>query len=220
MLSAFVIEKKGNNTSNHSFLINYLFKLILFVNSYLLIWTLTGIALLLVWSMIMNILIAMGYKTKQIDIIYGILLIISGTYQFSPLKNHCIGYCESPLSFFMRRWKSGTSGASQDGYLPWIVLPWMLLALLSFNGVFRLDEFVLDGIIFGIIFAEKIWSRGLLAAKMGGIIFMTLGLFIIIFAINGHIFIGMVDNNERSSNVQSMDMNGMMDMEKGSTYIA
>ena len=35
--SAFVIEKKGNNTSNHSFLINYLFKLILFVNSYLLI---------------------------------------------------------------------------------------------------------------------------------------------------------------------------------------
>ena len=61
--SAFVIEKKGNNTSNHSFLINYLFKLILFVNSYLLIWTLTGIALLLVWSMIMNILIAMGYKT-------------------------------------------------------------------------------------------------------------------------------------------------------------
>ena len=27
----------------------------------------------------------------------------------------------------------------------------------------------------------------------------------------------MVDNNERNSNAQSMDMKGMMDMEKGST---
>ena len=215
--SAFVIEKKGNNTSNHSFLINYLFKLILFVNSYLLIWTLTGIALLLVWSMIMNILIAMGYKTIQLDIIYGILLIISGTYQFSSLKKRCIGYCESPLSFFMRGWKSGKRVAFKMGiyhglyclgccwpyFLLMVSLGWMNLVWM---GLFSL-----------IIFAEKIWSRGLLAAKIGGIIFMTFGLFIIIFAINGHIFIGMVDNNERSSNVQSMDMNGMMDMEKGST---
>jgi len=82
--------------------------------------------------------------------------------------------------------------------LGWMNLPWMALFSL-------------------IIFAEKIWSRGLLAARMGGIIFMTFGLLIIIFAINGHIFIGVVGNNERNNNAQSMDMKGMMDMEKGST---
>ena len=66
--------------------------------------------------MIMNILIVMGYKTNQLNIIYGILLIISGAYQFSPLKKRCIGYCESPLSFFMRRWKSGKREHSRWAY--------------------------------------------------------------------------------------------------------
>jgi len=178
---------------------------------------LTGIALLLVWSMIMNILIVMGYKTNQLNIIYGILLIISGAYQFSPLKKRCIGYCESPLSFFMRRWKSGKRGAFKMGIyhgLYCIGCCWPYFLLMMSLGWINL---VWMGLFSLIIFAEKIWSRGLLAARMGGIIFMTFGLFIIIFAINGHIFIGVVGNNERNNNAQSMDMKGMMDMEKGST---
>ncbi len=32
------------------------------------------------------------------------LLILAGAYQFTPLKRICIGYCESSMSFFMRRW--------------------------------------------------------------------------------------------------------------------
>jgi hypothetical protein len=31
------------------------------------------------------------------------MLIIPGLYQFSSLKTKCLRYCESPLSFFMRR---------------------------------------------------------------------------------------------------------------------
>jgi predicted metal-binding membrane protein len=113
--SAFVIEKKEKYRKKHSFIINYSFKMILFVDCYLLVWALTGIALLLVWSMIMNTLVAIGFKTTQLDIIYGVLLIMSGAYQFSPLKTRCIGYCESPLSFFMRRWKVGKMGAIKMG---------------------------------------------------------------------------------------------------------
>jgi len=45
----------------------------------------------------------------------------------------------------MEKWKKGSI---QDERLPWIVLSWLLLALLSFNGVFRVDEFGLDGFIF------------------------------------------------------------------------
>ena len=85
--------------------------MILSVDCYLLVWALTGIALLLGWSMIMNTLVASGFKANQLDIIYGVLLIISGVYQFSPLKIRCIGYFESPLGFFMRRWKVGKMGA-------------------------------------------------------------------------------------------------------------
>ena len=215
--SAFVIEKREKNTSKHSFFINYSFKILLFVNAYLLIWILTGIALLLVWSVIMNTLITSGFRTNQLDVIYGVLLIISGVYQFSPLKTKCIGYCESPLRFFMRRWKSGKMGAIKMGiyhgiyclgccwpyFLLMVALGWMNLLWM--------------GLFSTIIFAEKIWSRGLLVARIGGIVLMTFGIVAIIFTPNAHSFLKFESNDERNKNDQPMDMKEMMYMEKGST---
>jgi len=76
------------------------FKMILFVGMYLVVWALTGVGLLLVWSVPTNYLI-MSSEADNTGIIFGSILIISGIYQFTSLKNKCIGYCESPLSFFM-----------------------------------------------------------------------------------------------------------------------
>jgi len=90
----------------------YSFKVILFVGMYLVIWAITGLVLLLGWSVPMNIMVSVP-ANNNIGIIFGSILIISGIYQFTPLKNKCIGYCESPLSFFMRRWKSEYRGQSK-----------------------------------------------------------------------------------------------------------
>jgi|SwirhisoilCB1_FD_contig_121_196069_length_1949_multi_7_in_0_out_0_1 predicted metal-binding membrane protein len=215
--SAFVIEKREKNTSKHSFFINYSFKILLFVNAYLLIWILTGIALLLVWSVIMNTLITSGFRTNQLDVIYGVLLIISGVYQFSPLKTKCIGYCESPLSFFMRRWKSGKMGAIKMGIYHGIYCLgccWPYFLLMVALGWMNL---IWMGLFSTIIFAEKIWSRGLLVARIGGIVLMTFGIVAIIFTPNAHSFLKFESNDERNKNDQPMDMKEMMYMEKGST---
>jgi len=215
--SAFVIEKREKNTSKHSFFINYSFKILLFVNAYLLIWILTGIALLLVWSVIMNTLITSGFRTNQLDVIYGVLLIISGAYQFSPLKTKCIGYCESPLSFFMRRWKSGKMGAIKMGIYHGIYCLgccWPYFLLMVALGWMNL---IWMGLFSTIIFAEKIWSRGLLVARIGGIVLMTFGIVAIIFTPNAHSFLKFESNDERNKNDQPMDMKEMMYMEKGST---
>ena len=181
-------------------------------------WALVGIALLLGWSTIMNTLVA-GAEAKQLDFIYGGLLVISGAYQFSPLKTVCIGYCESPLSFFMRRWKSGTRGAIRMGiyhgayclgccwpyFLLMIALGWMNLVWM--------------GLFASIIFAEKIWSRGLLVSRLAGIALMTLGFAAIIFAPNFHSLLGvggdMGDMGDMGGNndSQQMDMKGTMNME-------
>jgi len=216
--SAFVIEKREKNTSKHSFFINYSFKILLFVNAYLLIWILTGIALLLVWSVIMNTLITSGFRTNQLDVIYGVLLIISGVYQFSPLKTKCIGYCESPLRFFMRRWKSGKMGAIKMGIYHGIYCLgccWPYFLLMVALGWMNL---IWMGLFSTIIFAEKIWSRGLLVARIGGIVLMTFGIVAIIFTPNAHSFLKFESNDERNKNDQPMDMKEMMYMEKGSTY--
>jgi hypothetical protein len=71
------------------------------------------------------------------------------------------------------------------------------------------------GLFSTIIFAEKIWSRGLLVARIGGIVLMALGIVAIIFTPNAHVFLGFESNNETNNYGQSMDMKEMIDMEKG-----
>ena len=153
----------------------YSFKLILFVGMYLVVWAVTGIVLLLGWSVPMNIIVSMP-ANNNIGIIFGSILIISGIYQFTPLKNKCIGYCESPLSFFMRRWKSGMSGAIKMGayhglyclgccwpyFLIMVALGWMNLLWM--------------GLFAAIIFGEKVWTRGIWIARGVGIALIVLGI--------------------------------------------
>jgi len=152
----------------------HIFKVILFIGMYLVVWTLTGIGLLLGWSVPMNSLVRF-HENNILGLIFGGILIISGIYQFTPLKNKCIGYCESPLSFFMRRWKNGIVGAIKMGiyhglyclgccwpyFLIMVALGWMNLAWM---GLFAI-----------IIFGEKIWTKGIWIARSVGIILIILG---------------------------------------------
>ncbi|MGH9922360.1 MAG: DUF2182 domain-containing protein [Nitrososphaerales archaeon] len=168
---------KGNNGETVS-VPSHSFRMLLFVGCYLAVWALTGLALLLMWSIPMNaFLMEVGRNESQL--VYGVLLIIAGAYQFSPLKRKCLGYCESPTSFFMRRWKSGTTGAVKMGtyhglYCLGCCWPYFLLMV-----ALGLMNLLWMGIFAGIIFGEKVWSRGILISKAVGIGFIIWGLFTI-----------------------------------------
>lgn len=215
--SSLVVEEKNNNDHNtpHSSTFSYLLKMMLFVGCYLAVWALTGIVLLLAWSVPLNTFVVMGIERKQLDIIYSVLLIIAGAYQFSPLKTTCIGYCESPLSFFMRRWRSGTIGAVKMGtyhglYCLGCCWPYFLL-MVSLGWM----NLLWMGLFACIIFGEKIWSRGVWVARIAGIGLMTLGLIAIILAPNAHSLLGVGDNNNKNSyGTTTMNMKATMDMKK------
>ena len=215
--SSLVVEEKNNNDHNkhHSSTFSYFLKMMLFVGCYLAVWALTGIVLLLAWSVPMNTFVVMGIERKQLDIIYGVLLIIAGAYQFSPLKTTCIGYCESPLSFFMRRWRSGTIGAVKMGtyhglYCLGCCWPYFLL-MVSLGWM----NLLWMGLFACVIFGEKIWSRGVWVARIAGIGLMTLGLIAIILAPNAHSLLGVGDNNNKNSNGNTTkNMKVTMDMKK------
>ncbi|HJU78002.1 MAG TPA: DUF2182 domain-containing protein [Nitrososphaeraceae archaeon] len=150
-------------------------KVTLFVGMYLVIWALTGVALLLVWSVAMNNFV-MSSNANNIGMIFGSILIISGIYQFTPLKNKCIGYCESPLSFFMRRWSNGILGSLKMGifhglyclgccwpyFLIMVALGWMNITWMA--------------LFAAIIFGEKMWSRGIWIARTAGIGLIVVGI--------------------------------------------
>jgi predicted metal-binding membrane protein len=172
----------------------------------------TGIALLLIWSLPANYFF-MDFKTDQLQIVYGIVLIVSGVYQFSSLKTKCLGYCESPLSFFMRRWRSGTTGAVKMGiyhglYCLGCCWPYFLLMVaLGWMNLLWMALFA------GIIFGEKVWSKGIWVARSVGVGIAIVG----VMAIFGLIIIptGMNDNENNLNNNRNDDthMNDM-DMSK------
>jgi predicted metal-binding membrane protein len=151
-------------------------KVILFVSCYLVVWSLTGIGLLLGWSEMM--LLVDGSTVQSLHYVFASVLIISGIYQFTPLKSKCLGYCESPMSFFMKRWSAGTAGAVKMGlyhglyclgccwpyFLLMVALGWMNLAWMA--------------LFAAMIFGEKIWSRGIWVARLAGAGFIVAGVLV------------------------------------------
>ena len=200
-------SKRINNNKQRQFLpltfsssINYSLKTILFVASYLLIWSLTGILLLLSWSILMNNLL-MTYRIIDLDIVYGILLIISGIYQFSSLKRKCLGYCESPLAFFTTRWKgNSTIGAIKMGTyhgLYCIGCCWPYFLLMVALGWMNIAWMLLFA---GIIFGEKMWSKGIWISRFTGIAFAIVGILTIL---------GIITLYNDSMNMDIMDITNM-----------
>jgi predicted metal-binding membrane protein len=177
-------------------------RVILFVGCYLLIWALTGITLLIGWSVIMNNTIMMPGNSQLLPGIYGALLITAGAYQFTPLKKMCIGYCESPMSFFMRRWKDGTIGAIKMGLwhgLYCLGCCWAYFLLMVALGWMNL---LWMGLFAGIIFGEKMWSRGIWVARAAGVGLAITGILVIS---------GMLPS--LVSSASSMNDNGAMNMD-------
>lgn len=193
-----------------------------FVATYLLVWALTGVMLLLLWSILMNNLFV-AYNAKDLAIVSGILLVIAGIYQFSSLKKKCIGYCESPLAFFMKRWKGHKfkdglkMGLYHGIYCLGCCWPYFLLMVaLGWMNILWM------GLFAAIIFAEKVWSKGIWIARGTGIVFVLIGL----LSITGIMSIvpdgGMHSSqNEMNGMIMddsgqdrsSMDMNDTMDMD-------
>jgi|SRR5919108_2301446 predicted metal-binding membrane protein len=188
---------------------SYSIKIVLFVGCYLGVWALTGIGLLIAWSILMNSFL-IGFDIRQIDIIYGILLIVSGIYQFSSLKKKCLGYCESPMSFFMRRWRGNSiTGAFKMGtyhglYCLGCCWPYfMLMVGLGWMNILWMTLFA------GIIFAEKIWSKGIWIARIAGIAFVIIGMMSIMDIVTLQ-----NDGNDNNNNRNNINNNNGMTMDK------
>ncbi len=172
---------------------HYSVKLALFVGCYLTVWALTGLALLFGWSLLLNgAVAATGLSTS----IYGAILIAAGAYQFSPLKAKCLGYCESPMSFFMRRWRNGTVGAVTMGtyhglYCLGCCWPYFLLMVaLGWMDIRWMALFA------WVIFGEKMWSRGIWVARAMGIGLTIAGVVTMLGIVNISGHDAMIMNNQ------------------------
>ena len=184
----------------------YSLKMVLFVGCYLAVWALTGLALLLAWSMLLNSAVA---ATGLHTAVYGSILVAAGAYQFSPLKAKCLGYCESPMGFFMKRWRNGTAGAVSMGtyhglYCLWCCWPYFLLMVaLGWMDILWMALFA------GIIFGEKMWSRGIWVSRAAGIGLVIAGALAMLGIVDVSVHGNMIDQEMQAQDQMSDDGMGM-----------
>ena len=109
----------------------------------------------------------------------GVLFILAGIYQLTPLKNVCLRHCRSPFAFVLNHWRDGGGGAlrmgiSHGAYC--LGCCWVLMALLFAVGVMNL---IWVAAIAAFVFAEKLLPGGVWVGRVGGSAMAAFGLWLL-----------------------------------------
>ena len=105
----------------------------------------------------------------------GVLLLLAGIYQFSPLKRMCLARCRTPMGFLLGEWRPGPNGAWIMGLrhgLFCLGCCWALMVLLFVGGVMNLTWVAALAIAVAL---EKMWPGGERLATWLGLVLMALG---------------------------------------------
>ena len=113
----------------------------IFLGGYLLIWAgFSLVASLAQWRLERAGLLSMAMASTS-AVFGGVILLAAGLYQFTPVKNACLRYCQSPVLFLSRYWRPGAGGALRMGLRHGsycLGCCWFLMALLFVSGVMNL----------------------------------------------------------------------------------
>ncbi|HEY9676110.1 MAG TPA: DUF2182 domain-containing protein [Waterburya sp.] len=110
----------------------------------------------------------------------GILLILAGAYQFTPLKYACLSRCRTPLGFLMTEWREGAKGALIMGIRHGVYCVgccWLLMALLFVAGVMNL---LWVALIAGYVLVEKVVPAGQWVSRAIGALMIGWGAWLLI----------------------------------------
>jgi predicted metal-binding membrane protein len=112
----------------------------LFAAGYLTAWTGFGAALTVVQYPLERTRI-IGDAMRMGPFAAGLLLIATGIYQITPLKQACLTRCRTPLGFFMTQWRPGDRGALLMGLNHGVFCVgccWLLMALMFVGGAMNM----------------------------------------------------------------------------------
>jgi predicted metal-binding membrane protein len=146
-----------------------------FVAAYLLVWTAFG-ALMYSLALAAEALASSSLTiTENARRAGGVLLILAGLYQLSPLKNLCLSKCRGPLEFVMQRWADGYAGAFLMGLKHGaycLGCCWLLFVILFPLGVMNV---VAMAFITLLIFAEKSLPGGRRIGQIAAVALVAYG---------------------------------------------
>ena len=132
----------------------------LFTGSYIVLWFVFGVGAYLLSAAVESAASGSEWVAMNWGRAGGILLVLAGVYQLTPLKDICLRHCRSPLSFVMTHWRDGRSGAVRMGLVHGLYCVgccWLLFLILIPLGVMNVAAMVA---VAGLVFAEKVVGHG------------------------------------------------------------
>ncbi len=109
----------------------------------------------------------------------GALLIATGIFQWTPVKEVCLSRCRSPLGFLLAHWREGTAGAFRLGLRhggDCVGCCALLMALMFVNGVMNVGWMAL---ITAFILAEKLFPAHRWTARIAGTVLCGWGIWVL-----------------------------------------
>ncbi|HSY10438.1 MAG TPA: DUF2182 domain-containing protein [Candidatus Dormibacteraeota bacterium] len=152
----------------------------IFLFGYLVVWTgFSALAAIAQWILHVKALLS-PMMVSTSPILGGVILIVAGIFQWTPLKNSCLTRCRSPLSFLTTDWREGKPGALAMGLKHGAYCTgccWFLMALLFVAGVMNLWWIAVIAVF---VLVEKIASKGLFIGKVAGIFLIVWGVWMLL----------------------------------------
>jgi predicted metal-binding membrane protein len=152
----------------------------MFLLGYLIVWTgFSAVAAFAQWILHARALLS-PMMVGTSPVLGGVLLIVAGIFQWTPLKNACLTHCRSPLGFLMTEWREGRWGALVMGLNHGAFCTgccWFLMALLFVAGVMNVWWIAILTVL---VLLEKVVPRGLSVSKVAGIFLASWGLWLMV----------------------------------------
>ena len=116
------------------------------------------------------------------NVLGGIVLVLAGVYQWTPLKDRCLVQCQSPVGFLMRHggFRSDATGCLVLGMRHGaycVGCCWLLMALLFVGGVMNVLWIALLALL---VLVEKLAPFGRWVARVAGIACVAAGVWILL----------------------------------------
>ncbi|MCS7256544.1 MAG: DUF2182 domain-containing protein [Thermomicrobium sp.] len=164
MVLMFARVQAGKRRQGQAFVATWVF-----VAGYLILWIAFGLPVYGLAVAIEHIVNEVGIATTSLARAGGLLILLAGLYQLSPLKRACLTHCRSPLHFVLTHWRDGALGALAMGTRHGVYCLgccWLLFLILLPIGFMNIAAMVL---LTALIFAEKAlpFSRPVRVAAAG-----------------------------------------------------
>ena len=147
----------------------------LFTGSYIALWVVFWVGAYLLsaaveWAASRSDWVAMHWGR-----VGGLVLVLAGLYQLTPLKDVCLRHCRTPLTFVLSHWRDGRSGAVRMGVVHGLYCVgccWLLFLILIPLGVMNVAAMLLIALL---VFAEKTLPHGRGVGILASVAFVIVG---------------------------------------------